>query len=403
MAKIKIYQDPVKQEVNIDLNELMDLNKEDELTNFVAPQFDHNMGFNYDQYTVSEFDNTIPENFTKFTKEEENNSRMDEAIEELDKADADNIAIKVAQQKNLGKPNYVAHGKHGYAYNIGGNKILKITTDISEAVESKKILGRKNTYIANIYGVYQINYDVNNKIYYAILEEKLKTDLNHFKLLTDNLNKLFKHLFDLDYADIIYDYYIKNRQEYDSYFKPEIDEKLKKFQTTYEYYNNLLAIADEIKNNYIDSSDFLTLANLGYKPNGVIGFFDIGYGEGYGSGEFVGKKPEEIEIGEDLKYFHATNAIKDNYELSEENTNKLINNIQERIKYYMPGSVEVSVKEKCRIGGNGDGTSTACNQGDIDNLILKPIPAEGKEVKNIPNQLHEIIIKNIIDKYFLNK
>ena len=392
MAKIRIFKDLVKQEVNIDLNELMDLNREDELTNFVAPWFDHNLGFNYDQYTVGEFDDTIPENFTKFAVKENNNMMIDEAIEELSKADADNIAIKVAQQKNLGKPSYLSHGKHGYAYNIGSNKILKITTDISEAVESKKIQGKKNTYLSDIYGVYQIKYDVNDHIYYAVLEEKLKTDLRYFKLLTDNLNKFFGHLFDLDYADIIYDYYIKNRQEYDGYFKPEIDEKLIKFQSTYDYFYNLLAIADELKTDNVDSSDFLTLANLGYKPSGVIGFFDIGYGEGYNGSsdnQFADRKPEEIEIGEDLEYYHVTDATKDKYELTEEDLNKFVDNIQERIKYYMPGSVEVSVKEKCRIGGNGDGTSTACNQGDIDNLILKPIPTENKEVKNIPNQLHE--------------
>jgi len=161
MAKITLYQEPNKQQVNIDLNELMDLNKEDELTNFVAPQFDHNMGFNIDQQKVSEFDNTIPEN-----------------------------------------------------------------------------------------------------------------------------NK-------------------------------------------------------------------------------------------------------DIVVGEDLEYSHASNANNDEYELGEEKINAITNNISERIKYYMPGSVEVAVKKKCTIGGNGDGTSTACNQGDVNNLILTPIPAENKETKNIPNQLHE--------------
>lgn len=38
---------------------------------------------------------------------------------------------------------------------------------------------------------------------------------------------------------------------------------------------------------------------------------------------------------------------------------------------YMPDSSRVKVKSKCVIGGNGDGTSTACNQGDINNLELK--------------------------------
>lgn len=49
------------------------------------------------------------------------------------------------------------------------------------------------------------------------------------------------------------------------------------------------------------------------------------------------------------------------------------NNVVERIMSFMPNSSAMSVKKKCQIGGNGDGTSTACNQGDISNIELKSI------------------------------
>ena len=44
----------------------------------------------------------------------------------------------------------------------------------------------------------------------------------------------------------------------------------------------------------------------------------------------------------------------------------------ERKKSYMDNSQEVKVKDKCKIGGEGN-TSAACNQGDIDNLELSNI------------------------------
>jgi len=46
--------------------------------------------------------------------------------------------------------------------------------------------------------------------------------------------------------------------------------------------------------------------------------------------------------------------------------------IKERKKSWMSGSQSVKVKDKCRLGGL-NGTSKACNQGDIDNLEIKPI------------------------------
>jgi len=49
-----------------------------------------------------------------------------------------------------------------------------------------------------------------------------------------------------------------------------------------------------------------------------------------------------------------------------------IANIDEREKKYMPGSIGVDVKKQCRLGGL-NGTSKACNQGEIQNLNLTKI------------------------------
>lgn len=47
--------------------------------------------------------------------------------------------------------------------------------------------------------------------------------------------------------------------------------------------------------------------------------------------------------------------------------------IYERILSWMPKSKSVKVKDKCKLGGKGDGTSEPCNQGDIDALEIEDI------------------------------
>ena len=69
---------------------------------------------------------------------------------------------------------------------------------------------------------------------------------------------------------------------------------------------------------------------------------------------------------------------------------------EERIKSWMPGMKTVSVKKKCRLGGKGDGTSAACDQGDIKNLELKPLKDGQSHKPNKANVAEE-------DKWFDNK
>jgi hypothetical protein len=80
-----------------------------------------------------------------------------------------------------------------------------------------------------------------------------------------------------------------------------------------------------------------------------------------------------LNMDEDLEYHNVVgDATQDEYALDEE-----------RKKSYMAGSSSVEVKQKCRLAGNGN-TSTACNQGDINNLNIKPINEEvnAKEMRS---------------------
>lgn len=54
--------------------------------------------------------------------------------------------------------------------------------------------------------------------------------------------------------------------------------------------------------------------------------------------------------------------------------------VNERVQTFMPDSKGVEVKKKCRLAGNGN-TSEPCNQGDINNLNIKPLQ-EANEYQN---------------------
>jgi tRNA nucleotidyltransferase/poly(A) polymerase len=79
-----------------------------------------------------------------------------------------------------------------------------------------------------------------------------------------------------------------------------------------------------------------------------------------------------LNMREDLEYNHVSDATQDQYELDERQLSS------------MAGSSTVEVKQKCRLAGNGN-TSTACNQGDIRNLNIKPLHESAS--LNIPENL----------------
>ena len=59
--------------------------------------------------------------------------------------------------------------------------------------------------------------------------------------------------------------------------------------------------------------------------------------------------------------------------------------LNERRKAWVDGSQAVEVKRECQLGGLGDGTSKACNQGDINNLTFSPLSE--KKDDSYPNPI----------------
>lgn len=320
-------------------------------------------------------------------------------IDSFKKEIADKIANNVIKLKQFNQLKYVGDGAYGFAYDVGDDKIMKITSDKSEEIESLKIKGKKLKYLADVYGVYQITPKSNSNIpkSYVIIMEKLKTNEPYFNRMIKRLDYVFKNILGIDPTHIIDDYV---HGEYDDK-KYVIDKYMLKNSEDAKFYYGLLNIADEARQYGIESMDYVNTSNLGYKKNGNLGFFDLGLGdltsipfnksekikmEEEGSAKFstdgdLGQDgfPQYNQgndtspsirndldanssmYNEDLEYNHVVgDATDDEYE------------IIERVLSSMAGSSTVDVKKKCRLGGLGN-TSAACNQGDINNLDIKPL------------------------------
>lgn len=450
---------------------------------------------------------------------EENDELIKENVAGLKQQEAIEIVDKILDKFDLNKkPKLLGSGLFGYAFDLG-DRVLKLTTDQSEAVENLKIKQRGVNRLPIVYGVYEINREINNKKnLYVIFLEKLNLAPEVIKKYFDNLDTIFLKELGEDFKDIVYEEYIYNKYYYQRELKTDIDRILKDKPKLLEFYYAIIDIADEIEKFGIQSTDFLNYNNLGFKNNGKLGTFDIGYGDYY----FGKDKPTQLNIGEggtdlyrtkhgfvnpdDSKSLEENTKIntkdvskledmskdyigivstyqpknKTNKEKSEnlkkvldkfgfeyiigmgewdddpktveqsfiiqkhpsmseddfynilmvfarkfnqetfifgkegdynlcynngkkENLGSIINFEddslnEERIKSWMPGMSTVSVKKKCKLGGKGDGTSVACNQGDIKNLDIKPLKDGQSHKPNKPNVAENNNINKNIDE-----
>ena len=316
-----------------------------------------------------------------------------------DQPTANKIAQQVVAKLGYGQPRYIGSGNFGVAYDIGDDKILKITKDKTEAVENLKLMNKQLKYIAQPYEVYKVNSTSGDETIpetYVIILEKLDTDPSIIRNF-ERLDYVFKSFFKITIPDAIEFYLGWWRDPVVS--KEKIDRYLKKNPQDAEFFYGLIRIAEELQQYGVESIDFVNKENLGYKKSGALGFFDVGFGNALQNP--VGAK--EIAIAEDgSSKFSTDNSIgQDDFPVYNQNdTSPLTDNnvppINEDLEYnhvvgdatedeymmterklsYMPDAKAVTVKKKCRLGGLGN-TSAACNQGDISNLELKNINEGG--------------------------
>lgn len=309
--------------------------------------------------------------------------------EDYDRDTADRIASEIAELKGLNEPLYIGSGSFGVAYDITGDKILKITNDRAEATENLNLVGKNLERIAEPYHVFSVKSKEDN-IYetYAIILEKLQTNPNKFNSYYERFFYIIKHLLNINFYDWVW-HYIHKKNVLSEEEINKINKYYKKNPEDYEYYNALLEINDELKKHGITSIDFMNPTNLGYKPNGKIAFFDVGMGNIFSTST---KSPEEIEVAEDGSAKFTTQDSIGRLDFSSSDDDSHFD-IDERIKSGIEGSSTVKVKDKCKLGGKGN-TSVACNQGDVDNLIIEPME---EEVLSTPdsNELRDKSVEDI--------
>jgi hypothetical protein len=114
---------------------------------------------------------------------------FDEEPRELDLKENDTLLDKIKTKLNIkDKSQNIGSGMFGWAHDIGNNRVLKITKDKSEAVNSQKIIGKNLKHLANVFDVKK--FKTNDKEYYLIILEKLKTDPN-INVLFESLKNFF--------------------------------------------------------------------------------------------------------------------------------------------------------------------------------------------------------------------
>jgi tRNA nucleotidyltransferase/poly(A) polymerase len=345
----------------------------------------------------------------------------------LDKDYSNSVAEKVAQKLNLGAPQYLGGGGFGYAYQINGNKVLKITTDVCEVDAGLKIQRAKPQALVAVYKIYKIVDAENNTSTYALIEEYIANKpMDEFMGYVSIMNEIQPE--PNIYGNLMIMLRKKKLDEYVELSQkiltenPTADIRQSDRQKAYNFIMGLLEIKKELMQLQIKSDDYSNLENLGYK-DGILTYFDVGGcfnimqepqlppenridlpedgSARFSTNDSVGRDnfpaynntddgspltdpnlPVNI-WAEDLEYNHvAGDATKDKFQITE------------RKMSYMPGSQSVEIKKKCRLGGLGN-TSAQCNWGDINAVKMKPID-ETADVK-LPGKLSGYDSVKIID------
>jgi hypothetical protein len=133
---------------------------------------------------------------------------FDEEPEEFSLNEEYDFMDKIFEKLGITSYKHLGGGMFGHAYDIGGNKVLKITKDESEAINSKKIIGKNLNHIANIYSIKTLNLD---KKYYIIILEKLKEAQSELEKLYKDLKYYFDNYNSEHFDESIIDD-IKNKE-----------------------------------------------------------------------------------------------------------------------------------------------------------------------------------------------
>ena len=384
----------LKETLNVVKNKKQFYNNLLELQDYlIAQNYYDREPLNHEEYVINEME--VPA-VQMYTLEDKNYSAE--------------LATMLAEKLQLPTPKFIGGGANGFAYEINPELVMKLTADVSEADAASNLLRGRPKYIAQVYNLYKIVDTETNMAYYAIMEEniddkplekfrKMGNDLEKISTDGEGLNNFYRLMKNFKTFD--YDAVVEQAKEILTE-NPEAGVSQIERQEAYDYVIGLLNIRKELIEFNIKSTDYVEIKNLGYK-NGVLKFFDFGGRMGGTEPEMDGK--DIIYLPEDgtSKFSTADSIGRDDFPvydnndtspLTDNNVPTSIDELVERVLSSMKGSSTVSVKKKCKLGGQGN-TSAACNQGDINNLDIKPLD-EKLEV-NIPTNLSGYDSINIVN------
>lgn len=228
--------------------------------------------------------------------------------------------IKYKALRTLGKTSakFMAKGVFGYAYDLGDDTVMKITTDRSEAANTYRLKGKKFKHISDVYQVFKalnknqeptppeiqgIQYN-----YYIIHLEKLKHDpmiARSYKTINGMFLKSEEE-YGITFADLFHN--IKNNgwDELEIINRVLADIKGNHYLTW--FFTQYVDTIKELRTSHVISDDYFNMSNFGIKPNGDLGIYDVGFGDYFDSDADItpAYMDEATTINEPIELYHGT-------------------------------------------------------------------------------------------------
>ena len=197
-------------------------------------------------------------------------------IEGISERDFINKILKGLKYKPVDKKYQLGSGSMGNAYLIdNGRKVLKLTTDISEAKATNKIVGKNMKYVVNYYSVIKlvskiIKLPIN---IYATIMDNVETDYLYFASMFDDMNKVMHPI-----EGVNYNYQMKKDIKYKNvkaleYYKNIIDnhDNEEEGNNAMELYTFMIDLYSELSKYGIDFED-LHEGNMGIRNGNWVAF-----------------------------------------------------------------------------------------------------------------------------------
>lgn len=209
----------------------------------------------------------------------------------------DKYALNVAKKLGYSKADYIKSGDNGCAYDIGDDKVLKLTTDRNEAKNANKLRQKPITkHIVNYYDVREFKI---NEVESGGLENSNGMTHHVYAIVMDKVTPILEK----------YGYTKDTRVWYSikpCFFNPEYSDQdiregfFGEEQSGKDMINMFLSqrksMLNEFKKYHIITKDF-HLGNMGVDGEGNIVFFDIG---AYSPHRTFGKKLKDIDLRESM-------------------------------------------------------------------------------------------------------